>query len=216
MSGSRALPLLCRKTTALPTEVLRLVREYLRVPVGPRCPRWISVLLWAKLRTLPQGTHQLITVSFRTGESIEYSTNRHDKIDLGTKTCRPCHLPSSSGLPSSGSNAVDSPMQVDVWLDFTDRRCRWQMRCKKGSTLLRAQGDISRLNSFTALLSEIREYISGRRSEPCGFAEVPTTWHEWHSFIRHWLFGPPAWKQTTLNSWLGCPSAAPACRQPRP
>ena len=87
------------------------------------------------------------------------------------------------------------------------------MRCMQGSTLLRAQGDLSWTNSITELLSEIRGRIDGRRAEPCGFAEVPTTWQDWRSFIRHWLFGPRAWKQTTLKSWLRCPPAAPErCR----
>ena len=118
-------------------------------------------------------------------------------------------MPTRSGLPSSGRKADDSPVRVDVRLDFTDRRGRWQMRCMQGSTVLRAQGDLWWMNSITELLSEIRGRFHGRRSEPSGFAEVPTTWQEWRSFIRQWLFGPPAWKQTTLKSWLRCPPRGP-------
>ena len=49
-TGSRALPLLCRKTRALPADVHRLVRECLRMRVGKHCPAWIDELLWRHLR----------------------------------------------------------------------------------------------------------------------------------------------------------------------
>ena len=45
-TGSRALLLLCKKTRFLPGDVTRLVREYLRLHVGGRCPAWIDDLLW--------------------------------------------------------------------------------------------------------------------------------------------------------------------------
>ena len=156
MSGSRALPLLCRKTRVLPPDVMRLVRECLRVPLGPRCPRWISDLLWAKLRALPRGRNCLITVSFRASESIEYGIYRQDEIDFGTIPPRPCHLPTRSGLPSSGRKADDSPVRVDVRLEFTDRRGRWLLRCMQGNNVLRAQVDLWWMNDITELLSEVR------------------------------------------------------------
>ena len=113
MSGSRALPLLCRKTRALPPDVLRLVRECLRVPLGPRCPRWISDLLWIKLSTLPRGRNSLITVSFNTVQTIEFGAYRTDESDFGMNGPRPCHMPTHSGLPSY------------TRARWTSRRCGW-------------------------------------------------------------------------------------------
>ena len=56
-TGSRALLLLCKKTRFLPGDVTWLVREYLRLQVGRRCPAWIDDLLWQQLQGLDVDTH---------------------------------------------------------------------------------------------------------------------------------------------------------------
>ena len=76
MSGSSALRMLCRKIRILPAGVFKMVRDFLLMHVGARCPAWIDPVLQAKLCTVPRSVHRLIKVSFHASKTIEYGVFR--------------------------------------------------------------------------------------------------------------------------------------------
>ncbi len=205
MSGSSALQTLCRKTRVLPAQVFQMVREFLIVHVGARCPLWINSVLQAKLYALPRSSPRLIKVSFHVSKTIEYGVYRQDEFEYG-RTSRPRHRAMRGGVWSE-HEADDSPVRVEAELVFTDRIGRWRLACRQGDYVLR-NGDGIWLD-ITDILSEIRSRFD--ESEPCGSMEEPTTWRDWRRFVRLWLFGPPARRQPMLGLQR-IPVAGELCR----
>ena len=155
------------------------------------------------------GKRKRISVEFCASRNIDYAIYRQDATSYGRTSLRPCHLPTRSDLSSSNEHETDDKaVQVAVLLVVEDNICRWRLKCLRGDTELRVQGDLFFMLSITELLNEIRSRFDGRRSGPSGAMEVPSTWQERRSFISLWLFGPPAPKQATLAKWLRCRPAS--------
>ena len=192
MAAARLL-LLCRKTRALPAEVLRLVHDYLFVHVGASCPAWLNQVLEAKLLALPLGVYGSVTVSILASKTVEYDVYRQDEFEYG-RTNPPRHVPKRG-----------QPVRVDVRLALTEPICVgcWYLMCHQGGEGLRhgagmciadaTLSENSEIISRWDLLSQLSEIRSRfDTTEPCGSMEVPTTWRDWRRFVRLWLFGPPA------------------------
>ena len=79
MAVARLL-LLCRRTRALPAEVLRLVRAYLVLHMTWQCPLWVERLLDDKVMAMPRcgsRSRSFRIVLTATG-TIEYADYRDD------------------------------------------------------------------------------------------------------------------------------------------
>ena len=200
MSGVRALPLLCKKSHTLPVDALMIVRQFLCVQTH-NCPKWISQLLWQKIDGLPRNRQRGVKVSFNCAKTLEFGTYRKTMVDLDgavpeLHTLKPYKWLSQL-IPSTSS------VRVKVSLMFTNGKGRWQLQCWQDGNLERAYDTLQWMDDITELLSTIRGYYDARCSAPSGWLAVPTTWRDWRAFIHHWLFGPPAYQQTTLDVWLG-------------
>ena len=200
MSGVRALPLLCKKSRTLPPDVLMLVRQFLCVQTN-NCPRWISQLLWQKIDKLPQGRHSGFKVTFNLAKTIDFGTYRTQPVDLDESGPKLHKLQPYKYMPRFETST--SPVHVKVKLIFTELQGHWELSCTQDNNLARAYVDLWWMDSIPELLSTVRGYFDARCSIPSGWIEVPTTWRDWRAFMHRWLFGPPAFKQTTLDTWLG-------------
>ena len=189
-TGSRALPLLCKKTRFLPGDVTRLVREYLRLHANRRCPAWIDDLLWQQLRGLEVDTY--ISMTVWATRNIDHAIYRQDWTWLGMSS-------------SDEEETNDNGAQVTVELDVYRSSCHWKLKCMRGNTQLRKITGCSCRSqaSITNVLHEIRGHFACRRARPSATMEVPSSWQEWRSFVSLWLFGPQApAPQATLAKWL--------------
>ena len=182
-TGSRALPLLCRKTRVLPRDATRLVRECLRMRLGEHCPAWIDELLWRHLPRLEDGRlGALVIVASRT-------------VDPGI-------------CPKGKINETetdDAGVLVTFWLEVSDCTsrcsCFWKLTCDERAP----QGgfEIAGVSaSITGVLDDVRGYFDCRRAGPSAGMDVPASVKDWHSFVDRWLFGPPAPKQVSIQKWL--------------
>ena len=185
---------------------MRLVRECLRVHVGARCPGWIDDLLWAQLQALPYGHYRRITATFSLSGEIDYGIFRQDEIRWRRfdprPYVRPCHMPTHSGLPGAELEAADTVVRVEVGIEVKGLIGRWVLRCLQGDRELRCSSDLATMWTVMEMLTEIRDRFDGRLAGPSGSMEVPSTWQEWRSFMRLWLFGPPAPEQAPITKWL--------------
>ena len=187
-TGSRALLLLCKKTRFLPGDVTRLVREYLRLHVGGRCPAWIDDLLWQHRQGLEEDTHVSITVW--STRNIDHAVYHQDWAWL-------------SKCDADEVETNDKGAQVTVELDIFRGSYELKLNCMLGNTQM---GQISeyccRLQGITHVLDEIRSWFACRHAKPSGSMEVPSSWQEWRSFVSLWLFSQAPAPQATLDHSL--------------
>ena len=173
-----SLELLCRKAKAMPADVLLLVRAYLAVHVGIRCPGWLGQMLQEKVRGNPSRgvVYRHARLLFRVCQWIDYDIYRVD----------------FQGSTSERTALRGHPVEVDVhiWSQPLDRIFHWRLTCRQGDNMLRSCNGL-------CLSSDIADALKGIRScytetEPRGCAEIPVTWCDWRGYIRLWLFGPRA------------------------
>ena len=197
-TGSRALLLLllllllCKNTRFLPGDVTRLVREYLRLHVGGRCPAWIDDLLWQHRQGLEEDTHVSITVW--TTRNIDHAIYHQDWAWLGLL-----------GMCSADEEETnDKGAQVTVELDNYRSSSDWKLKCMRGNIQLHEiSGFCCRSQKgITDVLNEIRSWFACRRAKPIGTIEVPSSWQEWRSFVSLWLFSQAPAPQATLDHSL--------------
>ena len=184
MAAARLL-LLCRKTRALPAEVLRLVHDYLFVHMA-NCPVWLNGMLADKERGLPRARNRCNLAEFHVSETIEFHMYRHYDYVRGA-----IYQPQRIARPGQ-------PVNVDVRMfcrpHYRPQQGLWQLSCWQGDYSARTNngswspGVLS--NNFLSELSELRRRFD--ESEPRGCMEVPVTWRDWRRFIRLYLFGPQA------------------------
>ena len=121
------LSLLCRKTRVLPAQVFQLVRDFLLVHVGARCPLWLNCVLEAKVRALPRGGYRRILVSFDVSKTIEYDVYRQDECRYGRTF--PPHRMARPG----------QPVKVSVMMVCHERyppgHGTWRMSCWQGDDM---------------------------------------------------------------------------------
>ena len=128
MAVARLL-LLCRKTRALPAEVLRLVQAYLAVHVGWRCPTWVRQLFEDKVKALPRSGPR--TRSFRivlaASGTIEYADYRQEEDSW--YNCGPLRAPEP-----------DQPVVVEVRMVTKFKpwkhpypKTKWVLVCHQGN-----------------------------------------------------------------------------------
>ena len=205
MAAARLL-LLCRKTRALPAEVLRLVHAYIVVHVGWRCPAWVEQLFEDKVIALPRSGPR--TRSFRiifiASATIEYADYRQEE---NLYDCSPPHAPEP-----------DQPVDVEVKMVTKYKpwkhpypKTAWVLVCQQGIVCLRiAHGAFNRWGGSVVLdLPTIRRCFTA--SAPHGSMEVPTTWQDWRRFVQLWLFGPGA--QTPMLELRRNPVAGEICTE---
>ena len=162
-TGSRALPLLCRKTRVLPRDATRLVRECLRMRLGEHCPAWIDELLWRHLPRLEDGRlGALVIVASRT---VDPGICPKGEINFG----------------ETGSNETetdDAGVLVTFWLEVSDCTsrcsCFWKLTCDESAP----QGD-----------SRSRAYRRASRGSLMTFAVTLTV--AARGRVRAWMCQPP-------------------------
>ena len=62
LSGFRTLPLLCKATQRLPTDVVELVKQCLYLNLGKRCPAWVDSLFLHQLQYFGIDSEVIFTV----------------------------------------------------------------------------------------------------------------------------------------------------------
>ena len=174
--ATQRLPLLCRTTRKMSSDVHRLVREYLTVRMGKQCARIDDLLRW-------QMSHKGVTIDFRLCGTIP-SCIRKRKVppDMGADF----DVEPEAGEFIEVGFKVDAPKSCSWCVD------RWHIGGHGAS--------------FTSMLAMIREEYDGRIDGPGAHMQAamvaPSTAEEWRAFAELWLFGPPKPVQGTLDQWL--------------
>ncbi len=186
MAVARLL-LLCRRTRALPAEVLRLVQAYLALHMRWQCPLWVERLLDDKIMAMPRcgfRSRSFRIVLTATG-TIYYADYGQDGNHI-------------YGEPLRAPEPVQ-PVDVEVKLvtkykPWKHRRpqTKWVLVCQQGSVCLRIATNDFQHSPPSVLedLSVIRRSFTA--SAPYGSMEVPVTWQGWRRFVQLYFFGPGA------------------------
>ena len=173
--ATNRLPLLCRKTHAMSSDVHRLVREYLLVRVGRICTR-IDDLLWWQVR------HKGLELDFKLSRTIAPCIRRKGLPDFGA---------ASETEPDAGE-LLEIEFKVEAPRCCSWSSDRWHM--------LVCGGKFTEL--LARLRDEFDGRRAGPGARMEATMEAPSTAQEWRAYVELWLFGPPEPKQATLHKWL--------------
>ena len=219
-SSARALPLPCRmwRRCSDNAEVAALIRSFLLLDLsmlGARGNLRIDVfhdlmdLFWAFV-SVPRGMHGRL--EFCRLEGIvpwnilavpkEPSSRADDDTEVGGSEDDGPEDGDSEDDGLGGSEKMVS-VTVLVWIDYHPEGrhgLTWQVLVHVPSWETAPTGHSD--HPVTALACMRRAFDRRRDLSVTGFVEMPATRQQWCAFSRHWLFGPPQPKQTTLRNWL--------------
>ena len=173
--ATNRLPLLCRKTHSMSSDVHRLVREYLLVRVGKECPR-TDALLWWQVR------EKGLSLDFVLSRTIPACVRRKGLADFGA----------IAETEAAAGELLEVEFKVDA-----PRSCSWSS--DRWHILVAGSSFTSLL---VRLREEFDGRRAGPGARMEAAMEAPTTAAEWRAYVELWLFVPPEPKQTTLHRWL--------------
>ena len=200
LTGSRTLPLLCRKTQTFPADIVQMVRECLRLHVGTRCPPWLDGLFVQHLQGLGPDSEVIFTLC--SSMRLDF-TSRYNWTWMGT----------------AGDDKQDTDVAVTLTLYPTGYN--WTVDCAQdGVWLLQDSGmDLAyrtRPPSILNCLKHIRKCFVSPDTNARGTLQVPSCLHDWRAFFSASLFCKTPTPQATLRRWMHAAEAerCAMCKKP--
>ena len=171
LSGFRTLPLLCKATQRLPTDVVELVKQCLYLNLGKHSPPWLDGLFLHQLQYFGIDSEVIFTVC-----AVRQVDVAHDW----------------GWVNASSTDNEDASVAVKITV--YPGGILWDLECKqRGAMVLQNCGMSLDCHtwqpSILACLRQSRKSFSRLETEPLGSLEVPRGLHEWRKLFRLWIFG---------------------------